>query len=79
MSAKVARLTIDISLSEHRKIKTAATMMGTTIKNFMLMSVEDFMQRKLNKVTEKALKLSVQGKGLKKFKSLDELFEDLGV
>ena len=37
------------------------------------------MRRKFNKVTEKALKLAEQGKGLKKFNALDELFEDLGI
>lgn len=35
--------------------------------------------RKLNKLTEKALKLAEQKKGLKKFKTLKELFKDLGI
>lgn len=36
-------------------------------------------QKKLNKVTEKALKMSERGKGLKKFNSLKELLEDLRI
>ena len=43
------------------------------------MSVDDFMQKKLNKVTEKALKQSKAGKNLKKFDSLNDLFDDLGI
>jgi hypothetical protein len=57
----------------------AASMIGTTMKSLVLMSVEEFMQRKPNKVTVKAIKQSEMGKGLKKFDSLDELFDDLGI
>jgi hypothetical protein len=73
------KLTIELSATEHKRIKTAASMMGTTIKNIVLMAFEDLMCRKFNKVTEKALKMSEQRKGLKKFNTLDELFEDLGI
>lgn len=73
------KLTIELSATEHKRIKMAASVMGTTIKNIVLMAFEDLMQRKFNKVTEKALKMSEQRKGLKKFNSLDELFEDLGI
>ena len=40
---------------------------------------EEFMQKKPNKVTMKAMKQSETGKGLKKFKNLDEMLEDLGI
>jgi hypothetical protein len=73
------KLTIDLSASEHKRIKMAASMMGTTIKNTVLLAFETFMQRKFNKATKKALKMSEGGKGLKKFKNLEELFEDLGI
>lgn len=73
------KLTIDISASEHKRIKMAASVMGTTIKSMILMAFEELMQKKFNKVTEKTLKRSEQGKGLKKFNSLDDLFEDLGI
>lgn len=53
--------------------------MGTTIKGLVLMSVDEFMHRKPNKVTIKAIRQSETGKGLKKFDNLDELFEDLGI
>jgi hypothetical protein len=73
------KLTIDISVSERKRIKTAASVMGTTIKSLILMAFEEFMQKKFNKVTERTLKMSEQRKGLKKFNSLEELFDDLGI
>lgn len=79
MSYKTSKLTIDILSSEHKRIKTVALMMGITMKELILLSFDDFMHRKPNKVTIKALKLSERGKNLKRFNTLDELFEDLGV
>ena len=79
MTHRISKLTIDLPIMQHKRIKMAASMMGVTIKNLLLMSFENFMHRKLNKVTEKALKLAEQKKGLKKFNTLDELFEDLGI
>lgn len=79
MSTKTARLTIDLPKAEHKRLKMVASMMGTTIKSLVLMSVDEFMHRKPNKVTVKAIRQSETGKGLKKFANLDELFEDLGI
>lgn len=79
MSIKAARLTIDLSKSEHRRLKMAASMMGTTMKDLVLLSVEEFLQKKPNKTTLKAMKQSESGKGLKKFKTIDALFDDLGI
>ncbi len=79
MSAKTARLTIDLPKAEHKRLKMAASMMGTTIKNLVLMSVDEFMHKKPNKVTVKAIRQSDTGKNLKKFDNLDEFFEDLGI
>ena len=79
MSTKTARLTIDLPKTEHKRLKMAASMMGTSIKGLVLMSVDEFMHRKPNKVTVKAIRQSDAGKNLKKFDSLDDLFEDLGI
>jgi hypothetical protein len=79
MSTKTARLTIDLPKIEHKRLKMAAFMMGTSMKGLVLMSVEEFMHRKPNKVTVKAIKQSNAGKNLKKFDSLEDLFEDLGI
>lgn len=79
MSHKMMRLTIDMPVYEHKRLKVAASLMDISMKQLILMSVEDFMQKKLNKVTEKALKQSMVGKNLKKFANLDDLFDDLGI
>ncbi len=79
MNTKTARLTIDLPRADHKRLKTAASMIGTSMKDLVLMSVEEFMHRKPNKVTVKAIKQSAAGKNLKKFKSLEDLFEDLGI
>ncbi|MBI3508391.1 MAG: hypothetical protein HY069_01975 [Chlamydiia bacterium] len=74
-----ARLTIDLPKSEHKRLKMVASMMELSMKELVLMSVEEFMHRKPNKVTIKALKQSQAGKNLKKFETLEELFGDLGI
>ncbi len=79
MSSKVSRLTIDLPSAAHRRLKTMASMLDMSMKDLVLMSVDEFMHRKPNKVTEKALKQSQSGKNLKKFESLDAMFEDLGI
>jgi hypothetical protein len=79
MAAKTSRLTIDLPKAEHKRLKMAASLIGTTMKDLVLMSVEEFMQRKPNKVTLKALKQSESRKSLKKFDNLGEFFEDLGI
>jgi hypothetical protein len=79
MSTKTARLTIDLPKADHKRLKMAASLMGTSIKSLVLMSVEEFMHRKPNKVTVKAIRQSETGRGLKKFNNMDELFDDLGI
>jgi hypothetical protein len=79
MSHKITRLTIDLPSSAHKRLKMAASLMDVSMKQLVLMSVDDFMQKNFNKVTEKVLKQSKAGKNLKKFDTLDDLFDDLGI
>ena len=79
MATKTSRLTIDLPSSAHKKLKLAASMMDVSMKDLVLMSVEEFMHKKPNKVTAKALKQSITGKNLKKFDSIHDLFDDLGI
>ena len=79
MTAKTSRLTIDLPSVAQRRLKTIASMMDVSMKELVLMSVEEFMHRKPNKVTAKALKQSEAGKNLKKFDSINDLFDDLGI
>lgn len=79
MSIKTSKLTIELPIAEHKRLKTAALMMGISMKDLVIVSFEDFMHRKPNKVTEKAMKQAETGKGVKRFKSLDALLKDLGM
>ena len=74
---KTQRITLDVPAAQHKKIKTLAAMMDLSIKDLMLMSFEEFMHKKYNKVTEKAIKQTLAGKNVKRFKSLENLIEDL--
>lgn len=76
---KPARLTIDLSKAEHKRLKMAALLIGTTMKDLVLISVGEFLLKKPNKVTLKAMRQSESGKGLKKFKNAKDFFADLGI
>ncbi|MES2345731.1 MAG: hypothetical protein V4494_07335 [Chlamydiota bacterium] len=56
ISHKTTRLTIDLPASEHKRLKMAVSLIEISMKQPVIMSVDDFMQKKPNKVTEKALK-----------------------
>jgi antitoxin component of RelBE/YafQ-DinJ toxin-antitoxin module len=79
VSIKVSRLTIDMPVKAHKQLKTVASMMGVTMKDLVIMSIDEFMHRKPNKVTQKAIKQSIDKKNLKQFKTLEHLFDDLGI
>ncbi len=67
MTTKTSRLTISLPKSEHRRLKMAASMMDTTVKNLVVMSVDEFMHKKPNKLTVRAIKQSEEGKNIQKF------------
>ena len=51
---RVARLSIDLLAEDHKRLKMAATIMQMSMKDFVIMSVGDFMQRKMNRLTKNA-------------------------
>ena len=73
------RFTMDLSNKEHKRISTAASVLGLSMKDLVLLSVEEFTHKKLNKTTEATLKATDARKGLHKFDSLQEMFDDLGI
>ena len=77
MAGRTQRITLDVPAAQHKKIKMIASMMDLSIKDLMLMSFEEFMHKKYNKVTEKAIKQTLAGKDVKRFKTLDAMLEDL--
>ena len=79
MPTRTIRYTIDLPSKEHKRISTMASVLGLSMKDLFLLSVEEFAQKKLNKTTLKALEETSEDKGLHKFESLDEMFKDLGI
>ena len=73
----ISRLTIDLPKADHKRLKMAASLMGVTMKDLVIMSVDEFIHKKPNKLTEKAIKQSEKGKGIKKFISLQDLLRTL--
>ncbi len=77
MPGTTQRITLDVPATQHKKIKMIASMMDLSIKDLMLMSFEEFMHKKYNKLTEKVIKETLARKGVKRFKTLEDLIEDL--
>lgn len=79
MATKTTRFTLDLPNKEHKKIRTIASVLGLTMKDLFLLSIEEFTHKKLNKTTMQALEETESGKGLHKFDSLQDMFNDLGI
>ncbi len=52
---KLARVAIDLSIADHKRLKTVASLLGMTMKDLVVVSVGDFVQKKLSKVTKTTL------------------------
>jgi hypothetical protein len=46
MTHRLARLTIDLPASEHKRLKMAASLMDLSMKQLVLMSVDEFIHKK---------------------------------
>ena len=53
---RMARLSIDLLAADHKRLKTVASLMGMTMKDLVVVSLGDYMQRHLNKVASPAAK-----------------------
>ena len=81
-----ARLTIDCSSEQKKKIKLLATAKGMTITGFILQLVEEKytwcpigLCHTPNAETIASIEASEKGEGVKSFNSIDDLFKDLGI
>lgn len=81
-----ARLTIDCSAAQKKKIKMLAAAKEMSITDFMLQLVEEKytwcplgLGHILNEETIASMEASEIGEGVKRFNSIDELFEELGL
>ncbi len=79
-----ARLTIDIPKEEHRKLKAQAALMGKSMRELILESLEIaqecFASSHIpNEETRKAIEDAQAGIGLEKADSIEDLFKKIGV
>jgi len=84
--AREARLTIDCSSEQKKKIKMLAASKEMSITDFMLQLVEEKytwcplgLSHIPNAETIAAIEASDRGEGIKSFESLEDMFEDLGI
>ncbi|OJU81809.1 MAG: hypothetical protein BGO10_07955 [Chlamydia sp. 32-24] len=84
--AREARLTIDCSADQKKKIKMLAAEKEMTITDFMLQLVEEKyswcpigLSHIPNEESVKSIEASERGEGLKNFNSMNELYKDLGI
>ncbi len=84
--AREARLTIDCSTEQKKKIKMLAAANEMSITDFMLGLVEEKytwcplgLSHNPNAETIASIEASEKGEGVKSFNSIDDLFKDLGI
>lgn len=84
--AREARLTIDCSAEQKKKIKMLAASREMSITDFMLELVEQKftwcpleLSHSPNAETITSIEDSEKGKGIKSFESMDDLYKDLGL
>ena len=81
MSTDKVRLSIDCFPEERQKIKVLSALGDLTISEWVMECVrEKFKKRSAhtpNKATKKSLKESEEGKGVKTYGSVEELFSEL--
>jgi hypothetical protein len=84
--AREARLTIDCSAEQKKKIKILAASKEMSITDFLLGLVEEKytwcplgLSHIPNAETVASIEASEKGKGIKSFNSMDAMFKDLGI
>jgi len=83
MSTKneLSRITIDIPKTDHKRLKTMAGILGTSMRELIIEAIEKHIYSKNipNKKTLKAIHDIEKGKGLMGAKNADDLFKKLGI
>lgn len=77
---KFTRMSIDIPLKDHRRIKILAAAEGVSLKDFVIEYIHEKInpEKKPNAKTRKAMKEAEKGRVFKA-KTLADLYEDLGI
>jgi len=79
MEMRKARLSIDIPLAEHKKLKAVAAIQGTSVKDLVLNCIHTTLYKEPNETTKRVLRETEEGKNLNYYDSIDEMMEKLGL
>lgn len=79
MSSHTVRITVNLPIGEHRKLKTMVALLGMSIQEFVRACVEEklYSDNIPNAKTRKVLKEIKSGKNLTACKSVEELLKKL--
>jgi len=77
---KTTRMSIDVSVKDHTRIKVLASAEGLSLKEFVIECIKERIdpEKKPNAKTRKAMEAARKGKTIKA-KDLSELYEQLGI
>jgi len=80
MSTRTTRMSIDVPLKDHKRIKVLAAAEGASIREFVIECIHEriYPEKIPNKKTRKAMEDARKGK-TKKAKNFDDLCEQLGI
>jgi Antitoxin ParD len=80
MAKKTTRMSIDVSLKDHTRIKMLAATKGLSIKEFVIECVNERIhpEKKPNAKTRKAMEDARKGKTIKA-KDISEIYKGLGI
>ncbi len=81
MAADTTKFSINMPIREHKKLKREAEKYGVTMKDLTLLALEPILypHKEPNARTRKAMKEAEQRSGRTTYKSMDDLFEALGI
>ena len=80
MAVKTTRMSIDVLLKDHRRIKVMAAAEGASIREFVIECIHEriYPEKIPNKKTRQAMEEARKGK-TKKAKNFDDLCDQLGI
>ena len=81
MATQTTRLSIDMDHKDHRKLKILADANGVSLKDFILTVLDPYLhpKKRPNKATQKAIENVENGKNLRTFESIEQMWEELGL
>jgi len=80
MSARTTRMSIDVPLKDHKRIKVLAAAEGATLREFVIECIHEriYPEKRPNKKTIKAMEDARKGKTVKA-EDFDDLCKHLGI